>query len=144
VTVQLGPRAVEELLTPFDTELVALVHRYGGFVYYHNHGPVMRYLEALADLGIDALEPMEAPPWGDCDLGEARRRIGGRVCMVGNLDDMEVIDRLPTEQVKAIAQERLAAAGNVGFILAGTGSGTYSERAAANFIAMVEVAEEFA
>ncbi len=143
VTVQLGPRAVDELLTPFDTELIAVIHRHGGLTYYHNHGPIMRWLEPLADLGTDALEPVEAPPWGDCDLAEAQRRIGGRVCLVGNLDDMEIIDRLPAAEVKRIARERLQAAGASGFILGGTASGTYTERAAAKFIEMVRVAEEF-
>jgi hypothetical protein len=63
--------------------------------------------------------------------------------MVGNLDDMEIIDSLPAADVQAIARERLAAAGPVGFILGGTASGTYTERAARNFIALVEVSEEF-
>jgi hypothetical protein len=143
VTVQLGPRAFDELITPFDTELVDIMHRHGAVAYYHNHGNMMRWLDGLADLGIDALDPMEAPPWGDADLALARERLAGRTCMVGNLDDMEIIDSLPAADVQAIARERLAAAGPVGFILGGTASGTYTERAARNFIALVEVSEEF-
>ena len=135
-SVQLGPRAFRELVTPFDTELVALMHRYGAIAYYHNHGKVMEYLDLLADLGIDAMDPLEAPPWGDVDLRAARARVGDRLCFVGNLDDMEVIDRLPEEEVVAIARERLEAAGDRRFILGGTASGTYTERAARNFIAM--------
>jgi len=144
VTVQLGPRAVEALLTPFDTELVNLLHRYGALAYYHNHGPIMRYLEALADLGIDALDPLEAPPWGDCDLAEAKSRLQGRVCLVGNLDDMEILEKRSPEEVQALARERLAQAGPDGFVLGGTASGTYTEPAARNFLALVEVAEEMA
>ncbi len=136
VSVQLGPRAFSELVTPFDAKLVALMHRGGAIAYYHNHGRVMDYLDLLADLGIDALDPLEAAPWGDVDLRAAMRRIGDRVCLVGNLDDMEVIEQLPEEEVVAIARERLQAAGERRFILGGTASGTYTERAARNFIAM--------
>jgi hypothetical protein len=138
-SVQLGPQAFRKLVTPFDTELVALMHSRGAVAYYHNHGQVMEYLDLLADLGVDALDPLEAPPWGDVDLRAAMARIGDRVCLVGNLDDMEIIDRLPEAEVCAIARERLEAAGSRHFILGGTASGTYGERGARNFIAMARM-----
>lgn len=40
VTVQLGPRAVPDLLTRFDTALVDVIHRHGALAHYHNHGPL--------------------------------------------------------------------------------------------------------
>ena len=144
VTVQLGPKAFDELITPFDTELVDIMHRHGAVAYYHNHGKMMNWLDRLADLGIDALDPMEAPPWGDSDLALAKERLAGRTCMVGNLDDMEVLEQLPAAEVQAIARERLAAAGSDGFVLGGTASGTYTDRAARSFIALVQVSQEFA
>jgi len=141
VTVQLGPRAVPRLLEPFDTRQVAIMHHHGAVAHYHNHGPMMRFLDALAALGIDSMDPFEAPPWGDCDLAEAKRALRGRTCIVGNLDDMEVLDKLPEREVCALAEERLEQAGPDGFMLGGTSSGTYGERAARNFMAMVRVAE---
>lgn len=139
VSVQLGPKAFARLVTPFDTSLVAVMHRHGAIAYYHNHGRVTKYLPALAALGIDGLDPLEAPPWGDVDLAEARKIAGDRLCFVGNLDDMEIIDRLPEDEVLRIARERLDAAGSRAFILGGTASGTYGERGARNFIAMAEM-----
>ena len=43
---------------------------------------------------IDALDPLEVPPYGNVDLADAKSRIGDRVCIVGGLDDMEVRDFL--------------------------------------------------
>ena len=139
-SVQLGPAGFKRLCVPYDRELVNVIHKYGALAHYHNHGPVMRFLEDFAKIGMDSLDPLEAPPWGDADLREARRRLGNQVCFVGNLDDMEIIDKLPTEEVIAIARERLEAAGNRGFILGGTSSGTFGEHAVRNFIAMAELA----
>ncbi len=139
VSVQLGPDAFQRLCVKRDRELAAIMHKHGAVCHYHNHGPVMRYLDYFAEIGMDSIDPMEAPPWGDCDLREARRRLGERVCFLGNLDDMEVINQLPTEQVLAIARERLEAAGDRGFLLGGTSSGTYGEHAARIFIAMAEM-----
>ena len=139
VTVQLGPKAFERLITPFDSELCAIIRHYGAISYYHNHGPIMRWLEPIADLGIDALDPLEAPPWGDCDLREAKRRIGDRVCLVGNLDDMEVLGQWEAGAVCALGRERIEEAGAAGFVLGGSASGAYTDRAARNFIALADM-----
>lgn len=140
VTVQLGHRAFRALVEPFDSALIEIIHRHGAIAYYHNHGRVMAFLEELAGLGMDAMDPFEAPPWGDVqDLGEARRRVGDRLCIVGNLDDMEIVNQLPTEEVLEIARERLRQAGTQAFILGGTASGTYTEQGARNFIAMARM-----
>lgn len=143
-SVQLGPRGFDELVLEQDRELVNIIHGSNAIAYYHNHGPVMRYLSRFLEIGMDALDPLEAPPWGDADLAAAREQCGERVAFVGNLDDMEVIDKLDAEQVKSIATERMEAAGARGFILGGTASGTYSEKAARNFIALADVVESFA
>jgi len=139
-SVQLGPQGFKTLCVPYDRELVGAIHKHGAVAHYHNHGPVMRFLEDFAEIGMDSLDPLEAPPWGDADLREARRRLGNRVCFLGNLDDMEVVDKLPTAEVLAIARERLEAAGDRGFILGGTASATFGEQGARNFIAMAEMA----
>lgn len=136
VSTQLGPAAYHTLVRRYDKELVALMHEYGAIAYFHNHGPIMRYLEAIADIGVDALDPLEAPPWGDCDMPKAKNVLRGRVCIVGNFDDMEVMDKRSTDEILAIGERLLEEAGPDGFVLSGTASGTYGEHAARNFIAL--------
>jgi hypothetical protein len=135
-STQLGPVAYDRLVRRYDKELVALIHDYGGVAYFHNHGPIMRYLEAIVDIGVDALDPLEAPPWGDCDMPAAKRVLQGKVCIVGNLDDMEVLNQRSTEEILAIGKRLIEEAGPDGFVLSGTASGTYGEHAARNFIAL--------
>ncbi|MBM3276528.1 MAG: hypothetical protein FJY95_00385 [Candidatus Handelsmanbacteria bacterium] len=142
-SVQLGPTGFDALVMAFDPELVALAHQHGVIAYYHNHGPVTRFLDRFAELGIDALEPLEARPSGNCDLGESKRRIGDRVCLVGNLDDMEVVETRSREEVCRLGRQCLEQAGPEGFILDGTASGTYTEQGARNFMALLEVAREY-
>jgi len=135
-STQLGPYAYRQVVTEPDAQVVKIMHDHGAVVYYHNHGPVMKYLELFAGIGMDAADCFEAPPWGDCDLVETKKTLKGRVCIVGNLDDMEVIDKLDEATVRAIARERIAQAGPDDFVLGGTASGTYTERAARSFIAL--------
>lgn len=143
-TEQLGPVGYDALVKAFDTELVEIMHRYGAVAYYHNHGDMDRFLEGLADLGIDALDPLEVPPYGNVDLADARQRIGDRVCLVGGLDDMEVLETRGEAEVREMGRRCIEQAGPSSYCLAGTASGTYTEPAARNFIALVEVAEEMA
>ena len=143
-SVQLGPAAFQELVVEPDRELCAIMHRHDAIAYFHNHGPVTRYYDQFLQIGIDALDPMEAPPWGDCDLAEAKRRIGRDICMVGNLDDMEVVDKLPWDQIEPIAEERLADGGPDAFVLGGTASGTFGEHGARMFMKMVPLTEAMA
>jgi hypothetical protein len=141
VTVQLGHKAFAALIEPFDRPLIETMHRFGAIAYYHNHGRVMHFLKELASLGMDALDPLEAPPWGDvADLAEARKLAGDRLCFVGNLDDMEIINALPEAEVVEIARERLRQGGSTAFVLGGTASGTFTDQGARNFIAMARMA----
>jgi len=143
-TTQLGPEGFHQLVVPYDTGLVEIMHRYGAVAYYHNHGCVDAYLEDFVRIGIDALDPLEAPPYGDIDLTQAKRRVAGKLCLVGNIDDMEILEKEDPEVVREIGRTRIEAAGPDGFILGGTASGTYTEKAARNFMVLVEVSEQYA
>jgi hypothetical protein len=135
-TQLMGPRAWRELVVPYDQPLVALIHRYGAIAHYHNHGSMQHWLEDIAALGIDSLDPIEQPPYGDIAMHEAMARIGARVCLVGGLDDMEVLETRPTPEVLRLAEELVQRVDTRGFMLGGTSSGIYGEAAARNYIAV--------
>jgi hypothetical protein len=141
-TTQLGPAGFEALCLHQDRELCALMRSYGAISYYHNHGPVMRYLELFRAVGMDAIDPFEGPPYGDADLTECRRVLGD-ICIVGNLDDMEQYEKLSHDRLRELAAERLQATGARARVLGGTASGTYTEVGVRGFMALVEVAEGF-
>ncbi len=143
-STQLGPKAFAELVVKPDRQMCEVMHQYGALAYNHNHGPLMGYLDMLIEIGMDACDCFEAAPWGDTDLPQAKARLQGKVCIVGNLDDMEVIDKLDEASVRRIARQRIEEAGPDGFVLGGTASGTYTEKAARNFMAMAEVSKEMA
>jgi hypothetical protein len=77
-------------------------------------------------------------------MADALQRVGERVCLVGGLDDMEVLQIRSREEVLPMAAELLERTGKRHYMLAGTSSGIYEEPAARNFIALVEVAERYA
>ena len=54
--------------------------------------------------GIDTLDP---PPLGNGDLAEAKRQIGDRVFIKGNMNAVELLTYTTPEQVIAHASERI-------------------------------------
>lgn len=143
-TQLMGPRAWDELIVPHDEPLVEMIQTYDAIAHYHNHGNMQAFLEPIADLGIDSLDPIEQPPYGDVEMDEAMRRIGDRVCLVGGLDDMEALETRPPQKVRAMAEDLIERVGTVGYMLGGTSSGIYGKRAAQNFVMLVEVAQQHA
>jgi len=81
----LSPDYFKEFVAPYIKEMTTLIHRYGGLVRIHSHGKVGEVLDMIADSGADAIDPCEAPPDGDIELAEIKRRIGDRMTIFGNI-----------------------------------------------------------
>ena len=143
-STQLGPEGFDRTMLDFDRTMADIMHEHGALCHYHNHGPMRRFLQSIADIGVDSLDPIEGPPWGDVTLAEAKATIGDRVCLVGNLDDMEVIDKVDGDTIEQLAEDAILQAGPDGFCLGGTTSGTFTEHAGHNFLRMLEVSKRMA
>ena len=77
-------------------------------------------LELYGQCGIDARTTLTPPPVGDVDLGEVKRRIGDRVCLMGYVDLHYVIKLGTPDLIARTVRAAIETAGPAGFIL-----GTY-------------------
>lgn len=116
-----GMKFFEEFVFPYDKHVNDVVHRHGGKIRAHCHGNCMDYLERFSEMGIDAIEPLEGPPIGNVDLAEAKRRVGDRMMLSGNIPS-PYFPMWTQEQVRESVREaiRVAAPGG-GFSLRTTG-----------------------
>ncbi len=83
----LRPEVFDTLVTPYDRELIDLLHRYGGYARLHSHGKIGLVLKSFMKMGIDATDPVEPPPDGDVTLKEARAALGDKVTLIGNIEE---------------------------------------------------------
>ena len=55
-------------------------------VYTHTCGAIGDRLDLLEETGTDGIDTLDPPPLGDVDLAEAKRRVGERLFLKGNVD----------------------------------------------------------
>lgn len=140
-----SPADFRDFVVRYDQPLHDAVHAMGGFVHVHCHGSIRRLLEDFVAMGVDVLHPVEAPPLGDTPLAEAKRRIGSRVTIEGNLEISRVLDEEPKAFRRRV--EQAVADGKLGgrFILCPTASPypvQLSDRAVSNYLSIIDVALE--
>ena len=106
---------------------------------YHNDAEVDACLDHLPDAGFNVLN------WGkQKHISEVKERVGNRMCLMGNVNPLEVGVRGTVDEVKEATHEVLEAgfADGKGLILS-VGGGTSPGMPRQNIVAMLEALEEF-
>ena len=105
----------------------------------------MDFLEKFADMGIDAVEPLEPPPYADVDLAEAKRLVGDRMLLSGNVASQAFVFAEPEDVEEMVREAIEAAAEGGGFTLrmTGGGGGRGSERSAEQARSNIACAEAY-
>lgn len=117
----MGQAQFDEFILPHDSQIYAKIHRLNGKLRHHCHGNCMNFLVKMADMGIDGLEPLEPPPQGDVILSEAKRLVGDRMLLCGNITSPQFIFMTPEQVDEQVRQACADAKAGGGFILRTTG-----------------------
>jgi len=104
---------------------------------YHNDAEVDACLDHLPDTGFNVLN------WGkQRTIDEVKKRVGDRMCLMGNVNPLEIAVRGTPDEVKDETLEVLEASGGEGIILS-VGGGVSPGMPRENVLAMLEALEEF-
>jgi len=104
---------------------------------YHNDADVGACLDLLPDTGFNMLN------WGkQRDIREVKRRVGQRMCLMGNVNPLEIAVRGTPAEVKRATLDVLAGSEGEGIVLS-VGGGTSPGTPRASIVAMLEALEEF-
>lgn len=144
----LPPSLYRKYVTEFDTELVRIIQKNGGFARIHQHGREKDILEYTAQMGCDGLDPIEPAPQGDVTLQYVRERYGKQMVLFGNLEYSDIVLLEPDEIEKKTEQalrEGTAGEGR-GFVLMSSASPIeriVSEKVYRNYERIIETVERF-
>lgn len=104
---------------------------------YHNDADVNACLDHLPDCGFNVLN------WGkQTDISEVKDRIGDRMCLMGNVNPLEIGVRGTPDEVFDATMEVLEKSGGEGIILS-VGGGTSPGMPKENIVAMQKALDEF-
>jgi len=93
--------------TPERSEEAKTSQGFGVPIYTHTCGRIGDRLELMAETGADGIDTLDPPPLGDVELAEAKRRIGDRLFIKGNMKSVALLAYTTKEQVIAEASERI-------------------------------------
>jgi MtaA/CmuA family methyltransferase len=104
---------------------------------YHNDAEISACLDHLPDCGFNVLN------WGkQTDIAEVKQRVGSRMCLMGNVNPLEVGVRGTPEEVRDATLEVLEKSGGEGIILS-VGGGTSPGMPRENILAMQKALNEY-
>jgi MtaA/CmuA family methyltransferase len=104
---------------------------------YHNDADINACLEHLPDCGFNVLN------WGkQTDISEVKSRVGNRMCLMGNVNPLEVGVRGTPEEVYDATMDVLEKSGGQGIILS-VGGGTSPGMPRENILAMQKALSEY-
>jgi hypothetical protein len=126
---------------PYESRIVRAVEARGARAYLHTCGDIHDRLELMAGSGASGIECLDPPPLGRVDLADAKRRIGGKVFIKGNIDPVHVLFSGSTEFVRADALRRVAAGKPGGGYILSTACSIAPRTPRENVLILAEAAE---
>ncbi len=106
------PADFREFVVNYDGEFIRKIQKAGCHARVHSHGNIAKVVDMILEMGPDALDPLEEPPGGDMALGDAKRELGGNLCLMGNIQ--ESMFELHTPEEVASEVRRIKSIGSPG------------------------------
>lgn len=107
-----------EFVLPYERRLADAVRAERKPVYTHTCGAIGDRLDLMVETHIDGLDTLDPPPLGNALLDEAKREVGGKVFLKGNMNSVELLLAKSETEVIAEATRCLnAASAGGGYIL---------------------------
>lgn len=114
----ISPQFYQDFVLPLIQRITFALKDENIFTYLHTCGFINDRLELMAKIGVDGIECMDPPPLGDVELSEAKRRIGNKLFLKGNIDPVNILYSGSEEEIVNAVRENISAgAANGGYIL---------------------------
>lgn len=116
-----SPVKYREFIKPYNMELVQRAHARGIKAVTHSDGNLWPLLDIILETGYDGLNPLE--PQAGMELKKVKEYCGERLCLIGNIDCVDLLPNGTPEQVEEAVRRAIAdAAAGGGYILCDSNS----------------------
>lgn len=138
----ISPKLHQEFCLPYDRKMHDALHALGFKTTYHTCGGTKGIEELIVANGTDVSETL-APPsvGGNQEPWELRRKLGGRVAMIGGLDQYNILTSGTPEEIRAIVHKLFETVGDAGGYICAC-SDHFFEAPVENLMAFADAAKE--
>jgi len=88
----------------YQKDIIKRCHAHNNKVIIHAHNYVGGVLDKFVEVGADGTDPCEPPPMGDLNLAEAKKRVGNKMSLWGNIEYNELTDSTE-ERIEILVKE---------------------------------------
>ncbi len=133
-----------ELALPALKDITTMCKKAGLLTQIHCCGPEFDLVRIAAEeTDLDSINPLEAPPMGDCNLAEVKRLFGSKLSLMGNLHTTDIMLHGTVNDVIRASQEAIDAAAEGGGFILSTGDQCGRDTPDENIYAMIETAATY-
>jgi len=131
----------EALWAPYLKRLVEECHKLRVPCLKHTDGNIWPIKDVLMNTGIDALHPID--PAAGLDMGTAKAEIGDRVCLMGNVNCIDVLPDGTEEEIRKATKECIQKGGKGGGLICTSSNSIHSGVPGKNYAAFVKAIYDF-
>lgn len=140
-TTIMSPEHYREYIRPYHNEIVKYTHQKGAKIVKHSDGNVWPILDDLIEAGFDGIHPIQP----QCmEIAKVKEYLGGRVCILGNIDCRSLLPFGTKEEVREAVKETIKKAAPQGGYIISSSNSVHPGCKPENYITMVEAAHEYA
>lgn len=116
----MSKRFFDQFILKYERPLWQMVRDAGRIVWVHCHGKIATVIDDFVQAGVQLLDPVEPPPQGDIEIGEAKRwAAAGPMTLIGNIEYLDLC-RLSPDEIEARVKHAVCEGGRKHFILGPT------------------------
>ena len=138
----MSPKTYRTLLKPYYKRYFDFVKsKTDAKIFYHSCGNVMAFIDDLAEIGVDALNPVQVSALGD--TAALKARFGGKMSFWGGIDTQYVLPNGTPEEVEAEVRQRIRDLGPGGGLVVASVHNFQPDVPTANIVAMAEATRKW-
>ncbi len=137
----IAPAHFLEFVNPYNKKIVKRAHDLGLKVVRHSDGNLWKLLDILLETGYDGLNPLE--PHADMHLKAVKDYCGDRICLLGNIDCIDLLPDGTPEQVDDAVKQAIEDAGSGGGLIICSSNSLHPGVDPENCIAMFEATKRY-
>jgi uroporphyrinogen decarboxylase len=133
------PKDFYNYVFPHYEEFGRICRDHSLLFFFHSDGVLWELIDDLIGFGVDALHPIDPTCM---DIEDAKKRVGDRLCVMGNISNDLLMTGTPDE-VAYLTKQRLKTLGPGGGYCLGSGNSVPSWAKIENYRAMIETGLQF-